>query len=51
MHANRYSDHGFTGTMTADDLTVRVSEAADGPEAVAQVVSFSRALTEATSRP
>jgi hypothetical protein len=48
---NCEADHGFTGTMTADDLTVRVSEAADGPEAVQQVVSFARALTEATSRP
>ena len=48
---NCEADHGFTGTMTADDLTVRVSEAADGPEAVDQVVSFARALTEATSRP
>ena len=45
------ADHGFTGTVTADDLTVRVSEAADGPEAVGQAVSFARALTEATSRP
>jgi Family of unknown function (DUF5998) len=45
------ADHGFTGTVTADDLTVRVSEAADGPEAVEQVVTFARALTEATSRP
>src|ERR1700735_2548276 len=41
---NCEADHGFTGTMTADDLTVRVSEAADGPEAVDQVVSFARAL-------
>ena len=48
---NCEADHGFTGTMTADDLTVRVSEAADGPEAVEQVVSFARALTEATSHP
>ena len=47
---NCEADHGFTGTMTADDLTVRVSEAADGPEAVGQVVSFARALTDATSR-
>jgi hypothetical protein len=30
---------------------VRVSAAADGPEAVQQVVSFAQALTEATSRP
>jgi hypothetical protein len=48
---NCEADHGYTGTMTADDLTVRVSAAADGPEAVQQVVSFAQALTEATSRP
>ena len=27
---NCEADHGYTGTMTADDLTLRVSEAADG---------------------
>ena len=48
---NCEADHGYTGTMTADDLTVRVSATADGPEAVQQVVSFARALTEATSGP
>jgi Family of unknown function (DUF5998) len=45
------ADHGYSGTMSADDLTVRVSEAADGPEAVQQVAEFARALTAATSRP
>jgi len=48
---NCEADHGYTGTMTADDLTVRVSDAADGPEAVQQVVAFAGALSEATSRP
>ena len=46
---NCEADHGYTGTMTADDLTVRVSAAADGPEAVQQVMSFARALTAATT--
>lgn len=45
------ADHGYAGTLTADDLTVRVSSAADGPEAVQQVVSFAAALAEATSGP
>jgi Family of unknown function (DUF5998) len=45
------ADHGYTGTMSADDLTVRVSATADGPEAVQQVTAFARALTEATSGP
>jgi hypothetical protein len=48
---NCEADHGYTGTMSADDLTVRVSSAADGPDAVQQVMSFARALTEATSGP
>jgi Family of unknown function (DUF5998) len=44
------ADHGYTGTMTADDLTMRVSEAADGDDAVRQVLAFAQALSEATSR-
>jgi Family of unknown function (DUF5998) len=45
------ADHGYTGTITADDLTMRVSEAADGQDAVRQVLAFAEALSEATSRP
>ena len=45
------ADHGYTGTVTADDLTMRVSEAADGEDAVRQVLAFAQALSEATSRP
>ena len=44
------ADHGYTGTVTADDLTIRVSEAADGEDAVRQVLAFAQALSEATSR-
>jgi hypothetical protein len=44
------ADHGYTGTMTADDLTMRLSEAADGEGAVRQVLAFAQALSEATSR-
>ncbi len=44
------ADHGYTGTVTADDLTMRVSEAADGEDAVRQVLEFAQALSEATSR-
>ncbi len=47
---NCEADHGYTGTMTADDLTMRVSEGADGEEAVRQVLAFAQALSEATSR-
>jgi hypothetical protein len=44
------ADHGYLGTITADDLTLRVSEAADGDEAVRQVLSFASALSDATAR-
>lgn len=44
------ADHGYTGAVTADDLQLRVSEAADGPEAVSHVLAFARALSEATAR-
>jgi Family of unknown function (DUF5998) len=44
------ADHGYLGTITADDLTLRVSEAADGADAVSQVLSFADALSDATAQ-
>lgn len=41
------ADHGYTGTMTTDDLSLRVSEAGDGREAVAEMVAFATALSRA----
>lgn len=41
------AEHGFTGTMSADDLSLRVSEAADGREAVAELLGFAHALSAA----
>jgi hypothetical protein len=46
---NCEADHGYSGTITADDLTLRVSEAADGEQGVRQVLSFANALSEATA--
>lgn len=46
---NCEADHGYTGSFTADDLSLRVSEAADGADAVANVLAFARALTDATT--
>ena len=43
------ADHGYVGTITADDLTLRLSEAADGEEGVRQVLAFAGALSEATA--
>ncbi len=43
------ADHGYTGSLAPDDVTLRISEAADGSEAVAQVLDFARALSDATA--
>ena len=43
-------DHGYTGTATADDLSVRVSAEGDGSEAVLRALEFARALSAATAR-
>lgn len=42
-------DHGYTGTSTADDLSVRVSEAGDGPDGVVQALAFATALNAAVA--
>jgi hypothetical protein len=44
------ADHGYLGTITADDLTLRISEAADGEDAVKQVLKFASALNDASAR-
>jgi len=43
------ADHGYTGTASNDDLSVRVSEAADGAPVVRQVLAFAATLSEATA--
>ena len=43
------ADHGYTGTASNDDLSVRVSEVADGAEVVAQALSFAASLSQATA--
>ncbi len=45
------ADHGYTGTLTADDLTLRVTEAVDGAEVVSQTLAFAAALSKATAAP
>ena len=42
------ADHGYTGVVTADDFSLRVSAAADGPEAVVNLLSFAEALSGRT---
>ena len=46
---NCEADHGYTGAITADDLQLRVSEAADGADAVTNVLDFAKALSAATT--
>jgi hypothetical protein len=38
------ADHGYTGTLAADDFSIRVSETADGPDAVTSLLSFAESL-------
>ncbi|MEK9809991.1 MAG: DUF5998 family protein, partial [Candidatus Nanopelagicales bacterium] len=43
------ADHGYTGTASNDDLSLRVSETADGPDVVARTQAIAAALSEATA--
>jgi len=43
------ADHGYTGTVAGDDITVRLSADAEGTEAVDAAVAFARALSAATA--
>ena len=43
------ADHGYTGTTSNDDLSVRVSQVADGAEVVQQALAFAASLSQATA--
>jgi hypothetical protein len=43
------ADHGYTGVTSADDFSLRVSAAAEGPEAVANLLGFADALAARTA--
>jgi Family of unknown function (DUF5998) len=43
------ADHGYTGTASADDIALRVSEAAEGADAVDSMLDFAAALSRATA--
>ncbi len=47
---NCEADHGYEGTLTADDISVRVSSVAEGESALRQAVGFAHALQVATAR-
>ncbi len=42
------ADHGMSGTLTGDDLALRISEDAEGREAVREALAFARSLSAAT---
>ena len=44
------ADHGFTGTSSNDDFSLRVSEAADGAHVVQQVIEFTAKLSDSPRR-
>jgi hypothetical protein len=43
------ADHGYTGMVSSDDFSLRVSAAADGPEAVANLLGFADVLSARTA--
>lgn len=43
------ADHGYTGSITGDDLSLRISADAEGENALADAVDFARTLSAATS--
>lgn len=44
------ADHGYSGTLAAEDFALRISSSADGPHAVEQMLDFAQALNAATVR-
>jgi hypothetical protein len=43
------ADHGYSGTITADDYALRMSQAGDGPGGPDQALAFAAALSAATA--
>ena len=43
------ADHGMTGTLTPDDVVVRVSAAAEGIDSVRAATAFARVLSAASA--
>ncbi len=45
------ADHGYTGVLSSDDFSIRVSAAADGADAVANLLAFAEQLSAGTVPP
>jgi hypothetical protein len=43
------ADHGYTGTISQEDIVLRISSEADGPRAVQDAKIFARALRAANT--
>ena len=41
------ADHGYEGTLTSDDISLRISAEAEGATALAEAIAFSSALSAA----
>lgn len=46
---NCEADHGYTGSVSSDDISLRISAAADGPAGIGQVLDFATAMSAATA--
>lgn len=44
------ADHGYSGAITGDDFTLRISAAADGGHAVERLLAFAKTLNAASAR-
>lgn len=44
------ADHGYDGTITGDDIALRISGDADGEQAVRSALAFAHAMSAATGR-
>ncbi|MFT4187673.1 MAG: DUF5998 family protein [Aeromicrobium sp.] len=45
------ADHGYTGSVSSDDFSLRLAAAGDGGQAVERLLDFARHLSSATARP
>lgn len=48
--SNCDADHGYTGVIGSDDFSIRVSSAADGQQAVDELLAFAEVLSAHTQR-
>ena len=44
------ADHGYSGSLTSDDFSLRMSEAAEGARRIEDMLDFARTLSAATVR-